>query len=449
MPISSELEALFVNNLEFRQIQAHLARFNPIKVMQAAQSEIRNSSILAWLLDPNENHGLGDDFLKAFLAGALKAKSSHVSALQILSADFSDVEIRTEHNPDINKKTRIDILIDCPRSDWLFIIENKLGSTQSEQQLRKYYDSVRSRLDREDRRSTIAQGIYLTLDGEDPSADVSENFVSYSHQQYAEQLAYLMAQKRDSLAAKIVDFIEYFIEVVMENSPLSPEDEQRMQELAKRLYREHRRVIDYIVQHGSRTVLNEAFSQLVGGDIQEKTFIVKGIELKVVRGTKRWLSFIPIEWLNLLDQAKQCLDPPSAADWPGCENWRLPFPIGFWVELREGAKGFRVTMAMEVGPLSHHKQRVSLINAIEAEAKAQRAKVSFSPSAKEQRSKYSIFKSVNLPTKNEDNPDDLSKDLATAIYTLAPDISIVTKAMAVWVSNIKEKGWDWMDKAVD
>jgi hypothetical protein len=69
--------------------------------MQASQSEIRNSSVLAWLLDPHENHGLGDDFLRAFLTGALKHKEANISALEVLSSDLSDVEVKTEQNPGI------------------------------------------------------------------------------------------------------------------------------------------------------------------------------------------------------------------------------------------------------------------------------------------------------------------------------------------------------------
>lgn len=287
--------------------------------MQAAQSEIRNSSILAWLLDPNENHGLDDDFLKSFLAGVLKGKNGSISSLEILSADLSDVEIRTEQNPDFNKKTRIDILIECPKCNWIFIIENKLGGSQSANQLNKYYVALKTRLEREGYVGTKLQGIYLTLDAEDPSVEASANFVPASHQDYAEHLNYLVDQKRDSLSYKIVDFIEYFIEVIMDNSSLSQAKEREMQELAKQLYREHRRVIDYIVEHGSQTVLNEAFTQLVGTDSEKETFTVSDVELTRVRGTKKWLSFIPVAWIKLLDEAKQFVNFP-AGDWPGCEN---------------------------------------------------------------------------------------------------------------------------------
>lgn len=34
-------------------------RFNLFDVLKISGTEIRHSNVLAWLLDPNENHGLG------------------------------------------------------------------------------------------------------------------------------------------------------------------------------------------------------------------------------------------------------------------------------------------------------------------------------------------------------------------------------------------------------
>ena len=40
-------------------------KFNIFDVLKISRTEIRHSNMLGWLLDPNENHGLGDKFLKA------------------------------------------------------------------------------------------------------------------------------------------------------------------------------------------------------------------------------------------------------------------------------------------------------------------------------------------------------------------------------------------------
>lgn len=37
-------------------------RFNIFDILKISRTEIRHSNMLSWLLDPNENHGLGDKF---------------------------------------------------------------------------------------------------------------------------------------------------------------------------------------------------------------------------------------------------------------------------------------------------------------------------------------------------------------------------------------------------
>ena len=68
IPTLDDLEKLFVNNSDLDAIRSHLSRFNPIKTMGMERMEIRHSAILGWLLSPQETHGLGDTFLKAFLS---------------------------------------------------------------------------------------------------------------------------------------------------------------------------------------------------------------------------------------------------------------------------------------------------------------------------------------------------------------------------------------------
>lgn len=58
LPTQDELERIFVNNPDFVQIESYLNRFKPIRVMGTKRMEIRHSTILAWLLNPTDTHGL-------------------------------------------------------------------------------------------------------------------------------------------------------------------------------------------------------------------------------------------------------------------------------------------------------------------------------------------------------------------------------------------------------
>ena len=42
-------------------------KFNLFDVLKVSRKEIRHSNMLGWLMDPNENHGFGDAFLRGIL----------------------------------------------------------------------------------------------------------------------------------------------------------------------------------------------------------------------------------------------------------------------------------------------------------------------------------------------------------------------------------------------
>lgn len=62
------LNKLIVNNKEFEMLNAKLNIFNPFKVLKIDTFKIRHSNVVAWLLSPNGNHGLGDKVLKKVLS---------------------------------------------------------------------------------------------------------------------------------------------------------------------------------------------------------------------------------------------------------------------------------------------------------------------------------------------------------------------------------------------
>src|SRR4030088_1373392 len=62
-----ELEALVVDNPDLERLEALLDQFNIFEVIGAVRQELRHSDFLAFLLDPQQNHGLGDAFCKRLL----------------------------------------------------------------------------------------------------------------------------------------------------------------------------------------------------------------------------------------------------------------------------------------------------------------------------------------------------------------------------------------------
>ena len=74
-PTKKELLDFFIDNSSIDKIAQHANKFNPINIMGMKHMEIRHSKILAWLLNPNENNGLGDEVLKRFLTTALNKEN--------------------------------------------------------------------------------------------------------------------------------------------------------------------------------------------------------------------------------------------------------------------------------------------------------------------------------------------------------------------------------------
>ena len=52
---------------DFLSLDATFHRTNLFQAIGMETQEIRHSNFIAWLLDPNESHGLGDTLIKLFL----------------------------------------------------------------------------------------------------------------------------------------------------------------------------------------------------------------------------------------------------------------------------------------------------------------------------------------------------------------------------------------------
>ena len=139
--------------------------FNIFEVLGLQTSEVRlHSAILAELLNPYGDHGLGDRFLKAFIQDVVSKNCE-------FTMDTTSTKVYTEFSignisEDYTEGGRIDLLIQ-DKSKRTIIIENKIYAGDQPYQLLRYNNYARKELS--DNKYTI---LYLTLhDGEQPSQD--------------------------------------------------------------------------------------------------------------------------------------------------------------------------------------------------------------------------------------------------------------------------------------
>lgn len=253
-PTHDQMEALFVNNAGLIRIKAYLNRFNPIRIMKMERMEIRHSAILAWLLDPAETHGFDDAFLKAFLGEALRGTSTErkPTALDISQSNLRDAEIYREWQD-------IDIFISSPSNNWAFIIENKFDSTQRKGQLSGYIEKAKKHF-KDNETPPAIRGIFLTLQAENPA---DENYASIRYSAICEILPRLMNEHANQLAHEVKTFLNHYVEVILDATGMS-KDLAEMKELARQLYREHKKVLDFVVQNGALSDFAVAARALFG-----------------------------------------------------------------------------------------------------------------------------------------------------------------------------------------
>lgn len=424
LPSLGDLESLFVNNADLDTIRAHLNRFNPIKTMGMERMEIRHSAILGWLLDPQETHGLGDTFLKAFLSQALCGHQASMkpTALDVSQADMTDAEIRREWR-------NIDLLVLSPRNGWIFIIENKFDSKQHSNQLKRYRELVNSAFMGSSTYVAV-RGIFLTLSDERPE---DGSYASIEYSAVCQLLKQIAFSGRLPLTAEVEIFLKHYLDVILEATGMSQE-QKKMEKLARELYRVHRRALDFIVGHGRSTDFLFACDAVFGAnhkyldffECEAQNFVFSDSDSK-----NNNISFLPKSWFDALGGRD--------FHWHGCEGWWAEYPVIMWLQLtsNNNGGGGQVRLFAEVGPLNDHDFRRNLIEAIKGVTASQGLlKIGFQNGATDKGKRYSkFFKKNFFSVEDVHDHDQISNAIKKALNCFKDEIEAVSKVLPQFLAN--------------
>ena len=116
--------------------------------------ENQHSDILAWILDPKEGHGQGDEILRDFLVAASKAAASEDCQLRRNGATakffaaWPPSRLRTvsfgsaftARELGMKAAERVDLFVIDATNKFVLVIENKAGAIHNEEQLELYRD---------------------------------------------------------------------------------------------------------------------------------------------------------------------------------------------------------------------------------------------------------------------------------------------------------------------
>lgn len=122
---------------EIDRLGGTISSLNLFRAAGMSWSELRHSDLLAFFLSPIESHRLGDKFLKRFLDHVLleHPEVAVLSPEELASWTLGDTHVYRERD-------HIDILLLNMRLGLAVIIENKTGSQEHGDQLKRYQESV-------------------------------------------------------------------------------------------------------------------------------------------------------------------------------------------------------------------------------------------------------------------------------------------------------------------
>ena len=242
--LESKLLDLMLDSESFGKLSEWTSTLNVFDILKISKTEIRHSNMLAWLLDPNETHGIGDVFLRGVLSHL--AKSIEVeTAVKMLAGDLSSFRVFRE-------LSHIDLLLVSRELAIVVAIENKIGAGEHyasgtmEKQTIVYKERVQTQY-----KGYNQIFVFLTPEGEEPS---DEEWLVMT---YSDILGILkpIAQMA-GLKPEVELLLKNYIETIKRNVIMDP----KLVELCNEIYMKHKEALDLIYEN--KYDLNSQISSL-------------------------------------------------------------------------------------------------------------------------------------------------------------------------------------------
>ena len=229
------LERLVLDNEDLARLEELTSQFNIFEALGMVRQEIRHSNFLAWLLNPAQNHGLGDAFLRGFLlktsVRASEVGIETISPIDVDVWDLSATEVRREWK-------NIDITLLDESNKFVCVIENKVHSGEHSDQLRRYREEVVDKAFPNYQRHYVL----LNVTGEEPS---DRWYVGVTYDEVCEVIERLVKMRRSTIGDDLAMALSHYVTMVRRR--VMPDAE--IQELCRRIYRKHQVALDLIYEH--------------------------------------------------------------------------------------------------------------------------------------------------------------------------------------------------------
>lgn len=184
------------------QLKPWLDNNNIFKILKIDNFEIRHSEFLSYLMDPSNGYGWKDEFLKKFLIKIIDKDTNNnftIDEFDIILKDFNDIKVYRE-------KWNIDILLVSEKRNLVLCIENKIWSTEHDEQLNRYQKIINNTFDNFD-----IIYIYLSPNGEQAT---SETWISIGYDVVLDTCKIMFNNYKNNIDTNLKILLEDYIEVL-------------------------------------------------------------------------------------------------------------------------------------------------------------------------------------------------------------------------------------------
>jgi len=241
------VEAL-ASDARLDRFEGALDHFNIFDAVGLRWKETDHSTCLAFLLNPAGTHALRDAVLRTLLglvAASLAAMVATDSVAQgrdpvePVPDDMTAAAVQTEvyHVDGDGFPGRIDILVLDEANKLALIVENKTGTHEHDDQLRRYYNAVRHRHAKPWR--IIA--LYLSLSGEEPSCS---KWIGVSYARIRDTLVAVANAHGAEADPGVQVLLDHYADLI--GRKIVGDDD--IDRLSRRLYTEHRAAFDQVIR---------------------------------------------------------------------------------------------------------------------------------------------------------------------------------------------------------
>ncbi|MEA1990210.1 MAG: PD-(D/E)XK nuclease family protein, partial [Pseudomonadota bacterium] len=233
--IDSSLLIDLASNTDLNDLSSNFLGFNMFESMGMARQEIRHSNALATILNPNSELGVGAFIFRHLMRSVFSDNKDDlprglntIGQLDFEIADYQDLLIKREYK-------YIDLLMISHSNKHVFVIENKVGASESDQQLVRYQNTINEEFS--DYQKLF---MFLTPDKE----EATEDWLTVSYLEVVDAIEDFLAE-HSNITVEPKVFLKHYLDLLKRHVVT----DQKLIILANKIYEQNRAALDFIFEN--------------------------------------------------------------------------------------------------------------------------------------------------------------------------------------------------------